>query len=95
MELLMDTYKEESKHLMLKEESALDYKPGGYHPVILGDTFKDGRYIIRQKLGWGGFSTVWVARDVESVHVFLYLFLTLLTSPSKTRTMGGHQDRDS
>ncbi|KAH6866131.1 putative srpk, partial [Thelonectria olida] len=39
------------------------YAPGGYHPVVLGDTFCDGRYTIRHKLGHGGFSTVWLARD--------------------------------
>ncbi|KZF22461.1 kinase-like protein [Xylona heveae TC161] len=39
------------------------YRPGGYHPVSLGDTFKNGRYRVAHKLGWGGFSIVWVARD--------------------------------
>lgn len=36
---------------------------GGYHPVALGDTFKNGRYTIVRKLGWGHFSTVWLAHD--------------------------------
>lgn len=27
------------------------YRPGGYHPVTLGDTFKDGRYKVYQKAG--------------------------------------------
>lgn len=38
-------------------------KPGGFHPVNLGDTFDD-RYRVVHKLGSGGFSTVWLARDV-------------------------------
>lgn len=39
------------------------YKKGGYHPTGLGDLLKDGRYKILHKLGWGGYSTVWAARD--------------------------------
>jgi serine/threonine-protein kinase SRPK3 len=45
----------------------LGYRPGGYHPVCLGDTFKGGRYKVHHKLGWGGFSTVWLAKDKEYV----------------------------
>lgn len=41
------------------------YCPGGFHPVALGDTFHNGRYVIKHKLGWGGFATVWLARDIE------------------------------
>ncbi|GAW24788.1 hypothetical protein ANO14919_143820 [Xylariales sp. No.14919] len=40
-----------------------DYHPGGYHPVHLGDTFRDGRYKVIRKLGNGSYSTVWLARD--------------------------------
>lgn len=39
------------------------YAPGGFHPVALGDKFKNGRYVVRHKLGHGGFSTVWLASD--------------------------------
>ena len=42
------------------------YHKGGYHPVHLGDHLSDGRYKILQKLGWGGYSTVWAARDMRS-----------------------------
>ncbi len=41
------------------------YCPGGYHPVHLGDLFKNGRYEVLNKLGFGSFSTVWLARDDE------------------------------
>ncbi|KAH6903322.1 kinase-like domain-containing protein [Coprinopsis sp. MPI-PUGE-AT-0042] len=40
-----------------------NYCPGGYHPTHLGDTFKDGRYTVVNKLGFGSFSTVWLVRD--------------------------------
>ncbi|KAH6637562.1 kinase-like domain-containing protein [Boeremia exigua] len=36
------------------------YRPQGYHPVNIGDTFHDGRYRAIRKLGEGSFSTVWL-----------------------------------
>jgi serine/threonine-protein kinase SRPK3 len=44
------------------QESKSDYKKGGYHPVRLGDTYHQ-RYTVERKLGWGHFSTVWLASD--------------------------------
>ncbi|KAI0867389.1 kinase-like domain-containing protein [Hypoxylon argillaceum] len=41
------------------------YTEGGYHPVHLGDQLKHGRYRVLHKLGWGGYSTVWAARDQD------------------------------
>ena len=38
-----------------------EYHPGGYHPVNLGDTFRDGKYRVIRKLGYGSYSTVWLA----------------------------------
>lgn len=46
------------------------YAKGGYHPVTLGG-FLDGRYKILHKLGWGGYSTVWAARDERLYKLFL------------------------
>lgn len=39
------------------------YRLGGFHPVQLDDTFFEGRYRIVHKLGFGSYSTVWLARD--------------------------------
>lgn len=33
------------------EESPVDYNSGGYLPVKLRDSFKDGRYVVMRKLG--------------------------------------------
>lgn len=38
------------------------YKPGGYHPVKINDLLHN-RYRIVDKLGFGGYSTIWLARD--------------------------------
>lgn len=55
------------------EEDVEDYREGGYHPLNIGDTFKDGRYVVVRKLGWGHFSTVWLAKDMQrdGAHVAL------------------------
>jgi serine/threonine-protein kinase SRPK3 len=45
------------------EEPLENYRPGGYHPVGLGDTFDGGRFSVIRKLGWGQYSTVWLAKD--------------------------------
>lgn len=55
-----------------EEEDFEDYCPGGYHPVKLNETYKNGRYVTVRKLGWGHFSTVWLAFDqVKKRHVAL------------------------
>ncbi|KAL2755731.1 hypothetical protein ACRALDRAFT_2082880, partial [Sodiomyces alcalophilus JCM 7366] len=38
------------------------YCPGGYHPIEVGDKLQK-RYSIVDKLGHGGYSTIWLARD--------------------------------
>ncbi|PGG95140.1 CMGC/SRPK protein kinase [Polytolypa hystricis UAMH7299] len=48
------------------EEDSEDYCKGGYHPVSIGESYNNGRYIVVRKLGWGHFSTVWLSRDTTS-----------------------------
>ncbi|OVA03290.1 Protein kinase domain [Macleaya cordata] len=49
-----------------EEEGTDAYRKGGYHAVRVGDSFCGGRYIAQRKLGWGHFSTVWLAFDTLS-----------------------------
>lgn len=42
-----------------------NYRPGGYHPVQIVDHFH-GRYRVVHKLGYGTYSTTWLARDEQS-----------------------------
>ncbi|KAF8536661.1 hypothetical protein BDD12DRAFT_278189 [Trichophaea hybrida] len=42
------------------------YKVGGYCPVEIGYELHNGRYRVIHRLGYGGFSTVWLALDQDS-----------------------------
>lgn len=53
------------KAIHLPCEWVEDYRPGGYHPVHLGDVFNNGQYKVIRKLGEGSYSTVWLAHDLE------------------------------
>ncbi|EAQ90408.1 hypothetical protein CHGG_02343 [Chaetomium globosum CBS 148.51] len=64
-------------------ESLYNYRPGGFHPVNLGDTLQDGRYVIRHKLGYGGFSTVWLARDTQEGQ---WVSIKIKTAEASTET---------
>ncbi|KAK3023422.1 hypothetical protein RJ639_042810 [Escallonia herrerae] len=50
-----------------EEDEGVDwYRKGGYHAVRVADSFAGGRYIAQRKLGWGQFSTVWLAYDTRT-----------------------------
>lgn len=50
------------------EENKSAYSDGGYLKVTKGSLINN-RYVVIQKLGWGEFSTVWLAYDIR-YHVF-------------------------
>ncbi|KAH8912483.1 kinase-like protein [Coniochaeta sp. PMI_546] len=58
------------------------YQPGGYHPVHILDVFAS-RYRVIRKLGYGSFSTVWLAIDLLSQR---YVALKVLTADTDQRT---------
>ncbi|OBT78603.1 CMGC/SRPK protein kinase [Pseudogymnoascus sp. 05NY08] len=66
------------------EEKISRYRPGGFHPIALGNSFKQGRYTVVHKLGYGGFSTVWVAYD-DMLHqwVALKIMTAAMTETSR------------
>ena len=47
-----------------EDEGISSYKINGYHPVHIGEVLLE-RYIIMQKLGYGHFSTAWLALDTK------------------------------
>ncbi|PIM97080.1 Non-specific serine/threonine protein kinase [Handroanthus impetiginosus] len=71
-----------------EDEGTEDYRRGGYHAVRIGDTFKHGRYVVQSKLGWGHFSTVWLAWDTQkSVSFSVYSFTLFRRTPHSSRTI--------
>ncbi|CAH2064265.1 unnamed protein product [Thlaspi arvense] len=85
----VDKWNSDGGEYTSEDEGTEDYRRGGYHAVRIGDSFKNGRYVVQSKLGWGHFSTVWLAWDTQSSHsgpngqhvcmVFEYLGDNLLT----------------
>ena len=60
---MADSDFEKLYHHEIDVEVVEGYRPGGFHPTIIGDTFCDGRYSIVHKLGYGSYSSIWLARD--------------------------------
>lgn len=46
------------------EEGTSAYQSGGFCPVYVGDLFKNRKYRVLNKLGWGEHSTVWLVQDL-------------------------------
>lgn len=66
-----------------KEEDLEDYHEGGYHPCDVADVCGDrNQYSVIRKLGWGHFSTVWLAHDSETKQ---YVALKIIKSAEKYR----------
>jgi serine/threonine-protein kinase SRPK3 len=46
------------------EEGRDEYRPGGFHPVYIGDVYA-GKYKVLNKIGYGAYSTVWLVKDLS------------------------------
>lgn len=57
--------KQPSRTYAFSEEPLSRYCTGGYHLVRVGDEFNGGKYRVLRKLGYGVYSTVWLACDLK------------------------------
>ena len=64
-------------------EDLKGYHPGGYHPVHLQDEYSACRYLILHKLGYGTYSTVWLARDQ---YLNRYVSLKIIVAEASDRS---------
>ncbi|KAK2747353.1 hypothetical protein FQN55_005102 [Onygenales sp. PD_40] len=70
------------------------YRPGGYHPTLIGDIFCGGRYQIVHKLGFGGYSTIWLALDRQvQRHVSLKILVAGASQTSNESEILRHLTR--
>jgi serine/threonine-protein kinase SRPK3 len=49
---------DEEPHMLTPEQGY------GYYPITLGTLLHDGKLEIVRKLGWAGYSSVWLARSI-------------------------------
>ncbi|KAJ2994547.1 hypothetical protein NUW54_g7532 [Trametes sanguinea] len=84
--------------IMFPAEDYEKYKPGGYHPVIIGDTFdKDmslpvhhRRYRVVHKLGYGSYGTVWLANDSHT-RKYIALKVSMALDASASNAVGARE----
>jgi serine/threonine-protein kinase SRPK3 len=70
-------------------EDVEEYRPGGYHPISIGDVFGRGRYKVIHKLGFGGSSTVWLARDLQEEPQRRFVALKAMRADASSKSPGG------
>ncbi|KAJ5824074.1 hypothetical protein N7447_006414 [Penicillium robsamsonii] len=55
-----------SQYRLIEDVEDLDIcNLGGYHPLQVGDELDNARYGVIDKLGYGGYSTIWLARGIQ------------------------------
>lgn len=64
------------------------YRAGGYHPLSIGDVLNQ-RYHIVHKLGFGSYSTTWLAKDIKQLDRYVAIKIKMAESDhdsNETRT---------
>lgn len=80
-------------------EDLEQYRIGGYHPTLIDDSFQGGRYTVVHKLGYGGYSTIWLARDHQQ-HRYVSLKIKVGETSSSSnenkimRLLGGRDAKE-
>lgn len=57
---------------LVEEEAWPWYRPEEFYPVKIGDVFQ-AKYQVVGKLGYGGYGTVWLCRDLMCATFLPYL----------------------
>ena len=61
----------------IEEERGQDYDPRHFYPVKFGEIFHD-KYEVVVKVGFGGGSTVWLARNLQWCLSFIKVNLNIV-----------------
>lgn len=72
------------QYRLIEDVEDLDsYRVGGYCPLEIGDRLNCGRYQLVDKLGYGGYSTTWLARDLQHAR---YVAVKVITADASEGT---------
>lgn len=75
----------EPQYQLIEDVEDLDsYRAGGYHPLEIGDRLDCGRYQLVDKLGYGGYSTTWLVRDLQHAR---YVAVKVITADASEGTL--------
>ncbi|KIY53612.1 kinase-like protein [Fistulina hepatica ATCC 64428] len=72
----------------IEEETFSWYNPTNYYPVRIGDVYKS--YQVVGKLGYGGYSTVWLCRDLIK-HRYTVMKVCTRTAPDVKREVEAYR----
>ncbi|RAH82855.1 kinase-like protein [Aspergillus japonicus CBS 114.51] len=72
------------QYRLIEDVEALHrYRPGGSPPLQVGDHLAEDRYQLVHKLGSGGYSTIWLARDLREAR---YVAVKTITADASDDT---------